>query len=154
MVRVVCTAFSIRAGRLRRLPKSIINHIASIAWPGLRCLPSKVSDKLPSVFTFSTTIPPSSGRKNTSITSWMQASIASSINEGSKSGSISRAKLHNIIGRAKFLSERVPGWALLHLPLGLSCLERIISKVFLAISAYSLLPVAMLSWPKAIVAKV
>ena len=40
------------------------------------------------------------------------------------------------------------------MPLGLSRFDIILSNVFLAISAYSLLPVARLNWPNAIVAKV
>ena len=58
------------------------------------------------------------------------------------------------MGSAKLLSARAPGAALFHLPLGLSTFESTMSKVRLAMSAYSLLPVARLNCPKAITAKV
>lgn len=72
----------------------------------------------------------------------------------SRRGSISRATLHSIMGRAKLLREREPGLALVQRPLGLSTLLRTMSKVRLAMSAYSGLWVARESWPKAMTAKV
>lgn len=68
--------------------------------------------------------------------------------------SISKAKLHKIIGNAKFFKSRVPACNLFQCPLGLSTFDKIISNVFLAISAYSSLPVAKLNCPNAIVANV
>ena len=94
---------------------------------------------------------------------------------GSSNASISRETLQRIIGRSKVFMARAPGDALLQRPLGLSTLERTMSKVRLAIEAYSaessaadtpphtLLEAglflakaarAMESWPKAMTAKV
>lgn len=50
--------------------------------------------------------------------------------------------------------SRTPAYTLFHSPLGLWRLSSTMSNVFRAISAYSSLPVALLSWPKAIVANV
>ena len=51
-----------RPGRFRRLPRSMMNHMASMACPGVTWRPSKQSARLPSALTFSTMMPPSSGR--------------------------------------------------------------------------------------------
>src|SRR5690554_4860498 len=102
-VKVVLTAFSIKSFLFSLTPTSIINHIDSRPCPGLTSLPSNVSDKDPSIFKFSTIIPPSSGRRNTSITSSMQWSMVCSIVSSSSRCSISRVRLHKIMGK-KILS--------------------------------------------------
>src|SRR5664280_2214605 len=88
------------------------------------------------------------------MTSCMQVSMVLFRKSFSRRCSISRARLHRIIGSAKFLRLRVPGCDLSHFPLGLLTFERIISNVFRAISAYSWFPLALLSCPNAIVANV
>ena len=79
------------------------------------------------------------------------AGIAPSVRETAKGLGLGGFKTFGLLCN---VSERAPGDAFDQRPLGLSTLESTMSKVFLAISAYSALPVAMESWPKAMTAKV